>query len=115
MQLGDLLGPLPSFGLSPGQSAVAVPEGPHAMIMAFAGENVLQNVQSIAFLDLGSEDGVAVGDEFDYVNPDVGRGAVEGRLQVIGVRPHTATARIVSMDDVVFKRGLVVRLVRGMR
>jgi hypothetical protein len=115
MQLGDLVGPLPAYGLSPGQSAVAVAEGPHAMIMAFAGENVLQGPESIAFLDLGSEDGVAVGDEFDYVNPDAGPGEVEGRLQVIGVRPHTAAARIVGMDDVVFKQGLVVRLVREMR
>lgn len=115
MQLGDLVGALPTYELSPGRYPAPVPEGPHAMIMAFAGTNALQNVESIAFLDVGSEDGITLGDEFDYVNPDAGPGAVEGRLQVVGVHPWTAAARIVRMDDVVFKPGLVVRLVRKMR
>lgn len=115
MQLGDLVGPLPGYGLSLGQYAEPISEGAHAMIMGFADRNVLQNVESIAFLDVGANDGVTVGDEFDYLNPEAGRDVAEGRLQVVGVKPNMASARIVQMDDIVFRQGLVVQLVRKMR
>lgn len=114
MQFGDYVGPLPTYSLTAGQYAQAVSDGPHAMIMGFAGENVVQDVESVAFLDLGTDDGLAVGDEFDYVNPQAGDGIIEGRLQVVGVREGVASARIVHMDDVVFRQGLVVRLARKM-
>jgi LysM repeat protein len=115
MQLGDLVGPLPEYGLSIGQYAGPTEDDSHAMIMGFADLHVLQNVQSIAFLDVGADDGITIGDEFDYVNPEAGSDAVEGRLQVVGVKPNMASARIVEMDDVVFRQGLVVQLVRKMR
>ena len=115
MQLGDLVGLLPGYELSPGQYAGPASEEAHAMIMGFADLNVLQNVESIAFLDLGADHGITVGDEFDYVNPEAGQDVVEGRIQVVGVKPNMASARIVQMDDVVFRQGLVVQLVRKMR
>jgi LysM repeat protein len=115
MQFGDLVGPMPGHGLSPGQYPATISEGGHAMIMGFADRNVLQNVESIAFLDVGSDDGITIGDEFDYLNPEAGRGVAEGRLQVVGVKSGVASARIVQMDDVVFRQGLVVQLVRKMR
>lgn len=115
IQIGDLLGPLPELGLTPGQEAEPVDDGPWAMIVGFDRGSVLNDVNAIAFLDLGSEDGIAVGDEFDYVNPEAGAGHVEGRLQVVGVTSDGASARIVQMDDVVFRQGIAVRLARKMR
>lgn len=114
MTLGDLVRPLPVY-----EPTMERPEpvagGGEAMIMGFAGPNVLQDVGSIAFLDQGADDGVRIGDEYDYMNADAGAGVVEGRLQVVGTTSGIASARIVSMDDVIFKQGLVVHLARKMR
>ena len=53
--------------------------------------------------------------QFDYVEPEAGANEVDGRLLVVGVSSETASARIVQMDDVVFRQGLAVRLTRKMR
>jgi len=114
MTLGDLLRPLPEFEPTM-ERPQAVSGGGEAMIMGFAGPNVLQDIGSIAFLDQGADDGVRIGDEYEYLNPDAGTGVVEGRLQVVGTTSGIASARVVSMDDAVFHQGLVVRLARKMR
>jgi len=113
--LGDRLAPLPTYGVRPGQYAQDVSGGTEAMIMGFAGTAVLQDLGAVAFLDQGSDHGLGIGDEFEYVNPLAGRDEVEGRLQVVGVTAGTASARVVGMSDAVFKPGLVVRLARKMR
>jgi hypothetical protein len=115
VSLGDFVGPLPTYQLSLGQKAQQVATGPEAMIMGFAGRAELQDIGSVAFLDQGTDDGVGVGDEFVLFNAKAGAEAVEGRLQVVGVRSNTASARILTMDDVVFRQGVVVRLARKMR
>ena len=111
---GDRVGPLPEYGVEEGVYPEAVMDGPRAMIMGFAGFNEVQDVGSVAFLDLGSEQGIAIGDEFEYLNPLAGSNVVEGRLQVVGVRPGMASARIMEMDDAVFEQGIVVQLARRM-
>jgi len=111
---GDEVGPLPEYGVEEGVYPEAVMDGPRAMIMGFAGFNEVQDVGSVAFLDLGAEQGIAIGDEFEYLNPLAGSNVVEGRLQVVGVRPGMASARIMEMDDAVFEQGIVVRLARRM-
>lgn len=113
--LGDFIGPLPTFSLVLGQYAQDVSGGTAAMVMGFARGSQLQDLNDIAFLDLGSGDGIAVGDEFHLVNPDTGAHVVEGRLQVVGVSAQTSAARIVHMDDAVFMQGIVVRLAKKMR
>jgi hypothetical protein len=114
MTLGDLVRPLPEF-----RPSIDRPEpvsgGGEAMIMGFAGPNVLQDLGSIAFLDRGADNGVSIGDEYEFLNPAAGSGVVEGRLQVVGTTSGMAAARIVSMDDAVFRQGIVVRLARKMR
>lgn len=115
MSLGDQLTTLPAYELRPGQAAREVMGGSEAMVMGFAGLAELHDVGAVAFLDLGGDQGVTVGDEFEYVNPQAGSGVVEGRLQVVGVKGSTSSARIVSMSDVVFQQGLVVRLARKMQ
>jgi LysM repeat protein len=114
MTLGDLLRPLPEYEPTM-ERPQAVSVGGEAMIMGFAGPNVVQDVGSIAFLDQGADDGVRIGDEYAYLNAEAGAGVVEGRLQVVGTTSGIASARVVSMDDVVFHQGLVVRLARKMR
>lgn len=115
ISLGDFVGPLPSYALSLGQSAQDVSGGPEAMIMGFAGRAVLQDIGAVAFLDLGMDDGVSVGDEFVLYSAEAGADEVDGLLQVVGVKANMASARILSMDDVVFRQGVVVRLARKMR
>jgi hypothetical protein len=115
LTLGDYVRPLPEYTLRPGQEAEPVSGGAEAMIMGFAGPGVLHDVEGIAFLDQGSDDGVNIGDEYEYLNRDAGADVVEGRLQVVGLTPGMAAARILSMDDAVFHQGIVVRLARKMR
>jgi hypothetical protein len=115
IQLGDFVGPLPSYSLTPGEYAQDVSGGDKAMIMGFAGLAVVQDVGEVAFLDQGLSDGVTVGDEYALVNPALGSEPVEGRLRVVGVTRNVAAARIVQMNDVVFRQGVVVQLTRKMR
>ncbi len=115
IMLGDRLAPVPAYGLRSGQYAEDVAAGAEAMIMGFANMAELQDVGAMAFLDQGTDDGVGIGDEFEYVNRPAGADVVEGRIQVVGVTANVATARILSMDDAVFRQGLVVRLARKMR
>ncbi len=113
IQPGDLVRPVPSFNLQAGQYAQPISGGSEAMIMGFAGRQELNDLGHIAFLDLGSNDGVTHGDEFVLYGAEIG--APEGSLQVVGVTPTMAAARITSMVDDVFRQGVVVRLARKMR
>ena len=113
IQPGDLVRPVPTYTLQPGQYAQDIAGGSEAMIMGVAGRQELNNLGHIAFLDLGSDDGIVVGDEFVLFGSIAG--VQEGRLQVVGVTPNTASARIVALVDDVFQQGVVVRLARKMR
>ena len=113
IQPGDFVRPVPSFTLQPGQYAQEISGGSEAMIMGFAGRQELNDLGHIAFLDLGSNDGITHGDEFVLFGAAIG--APEGSLQVVGVTPTMAAARITSMVDDVFRQGVVVRLARKMR
>jgi hypothetical protein len=113
--VGDFIGPLPSFPLVLGQYAQDVSGGTAAMVMGFARGSQLQDLNDIAFLDLGSGDGINLGDEFFLMNPDAGANVVEGKLQIVGVSAETSAARIVGMTDAVFRQGIVVRLAKKMR
>lgn len=113
IQAGDLVRPVPSYTLQPGQYAQEITGGSEAMLMGAAGRQEVNNLGHIAFLDLGSDDGIVIGDEF-VLYGSLG-GAREGRLQVVGVTSNTASARIVAMVDDVFHQGVVVRLARKMR
>ena len=114
IELGDWVGELPEYGLVEGRYAQPAGRAEHAMIVGFAGFNEVHDIGSVAFLDLGADQGIALGDEFEYLNPLAGSDVVEGRLQVVGVRSGVASARILEMDDAVFEQGVVVRLARTM-
>jgi hypothetical protein len=75
---------------------------------------VLTDIGHIAFLDLGSDDGIVIGDEFVLYGRAIPT-AQDGSLQVVGVTETMAAARVVSMADNVFHQGVVVRLAKKMR
>src|SRR5690606_34094230 len=97
IQPGDMVRPVPTYTLQPGVYPQEVAGGSEAMIMGFAGRQVINDLGHIAFLDLGSDDGITVGDEFILYGDRVS--APRGALQVVGVTRNMASARIVSMVD----------------
>jgi hypothetical protein len=117
VMLGDFVVPAPAYELSPNHRTAPAEAGVTATIIGFREEHELQSLGDVAFLDLGSGDGIGVGDEFVVV---VGAGAgwsgeTQGRLQVVGVQAATAAARIVEVSAPVFVPGLTVRLDKRMR
>lgn len=111
---GDFVRPLMTFEERRGVYAEEVSGGSEAMVMGFAGGHVLTDIGHIAFLDLGSDDGVTIGDEFILFGDAIPT-AREGTLQVVGVTGTMASARVLSMRDDVFRQGVVVRLAKKMR
>lgn len=111
---GDFVGPLPSYDLRPGQSTQAVSSGPRAMVMAMADPGEIAGMGEVVFLDLGANDGIALGDEFEVRDWREGGHMLEGALQVVGVQPRTSSARVVYLKDDVVKQGVVVRLAKKM-
>ena len=114
IMIGDLVRPLTTFEERRGVYADEVSGGSEAMIMGFAGGQVLTDIGHIAFLDLGSDDGVTIGDEFVLFGEAIPTSR-EGTLQIVGVTETMASARVLSMRDDVFRQGVVVRLVKKMR
>lgn len=114
IQAGDLVRALPTYTAQRGVYAQEVSGGSEAMIMGFAGQQVITDVGHIAFLDLGSDDGIAIGDEF-VLYSDAVPTETHGALQVVYTTPTTASARVLNMDDDVWKQGVIVRLARKMR
>lgn len=113
IQNGDLIGALPPYSMVAGQYAADVTGGSEAMIMGFGGRAQLNDIGQHAFLDLGTDHGIGLGDEFVLFS-DAVRTEVRGRLQVVGLTPTSSTARILALTDDVFRQGVIVRLVRQM-
>lgn len=113
MQPGDLVGALPAYAITVGERAEDVSGGSEAMIMGAAGPQQLNDLGHHLFLDLGTDHGISVGDEF-VLYSDAVTSDVRGRLQVVGVMPTSSTARISAMSDDIFHQGVIVRLVRQM-
>jgi hypothetical protein len=112
---GDLVRPVPGYTLTDGQRAEPVSGGSESVILGFEGRDALHEPGSIAFLDIGADDGVAIGDVFELFDRTAGTGVTSGALRVVGVTSHGAAARIVQMDADVFNSGVVVQLTRKMR
>lgn len=110
--LEDLVTVAPEHPARPGVHPVPVENGLEATIIAFARPHELQIRGDVGYLDVGSANGVAVGDEFVAVaaRGEEWSGTIAGRLQVISVRDRTAAVRILSQDGAIFRAGLPVRL-----
>ena len=113
IQPGDFVRPVPSYTLEQGATAQGISGGSEAMVMGFAGRQGINDLGHIAFLDLGSDDGIAIGDEF-VLYGEATTERPRGSLQVVGTTETMAAARIMSMVDDVFHQGVIVRLVRKM-
>lgn len=109
--------------LSSGDRPQPVDDGPTGEIIEFQVEQPLYGVGDVAFLDLGVEDGVAVGDEVVvYLPPQRVRTAGSrrtpsepiARLRVVRVTDRTATARVIGLRHPVLEPELPVRLVGKM-
>lgn len=114
IQPGDLVRPVPTYTPQPGRYAEEISGGSEAMVMGLAGQQVLSDLGHIAFLDLGADDGIVIGDEF-VLYGDAVPTARRGALQVVGVSQNTSAARITGMVDDVFHQGVIVRLAKKMR
>ena len=111
---GQFVRPVPAYDLSVGDYADPVSGGDAAMVMGFGNGASISAPGQVAFLDLGTDDGIALGDEFTlYSTFDTE--AVEGVLQVVGLSDETSAARVVRIRDAVFEQGVVVRLTKKMR
>jgi hypothetical protein len=96
--------PAEKFTAPGGARAVPVTEGVHATFLGGNGRQDMKAPQMVVFLDKGREDGVAAGDLFEIRRraqrlPD-GRQLINdvmATLQVVHVRDHSATGRLLNV------------------
>lgn len=122
MQTGNYLIPMDSFP-SLYDTPVSVSDGPEGELIEFELPQPLIGLADRAFLSLGGNAGVKVGDEFAALlprrRPDTNRAEALpprpiARMIVTRVMPNTATARIVHLEEAALRPGLPVRLIRRM-
>jgi len=119
--VGNEVTMLERFQLERGVFAEPVGTGPSGELVAFLDEQWVPSIEDIAFIDVGRDGGVVVGDEFEiYVSS---RRSPEGfRLpeehiatgRVVRVTEETATLRVIEMEYAGIAEGLPVRLIRKM-
>ncbi len=101
----------------PPVGAVPADVGVTGRILGIANRGPLLGLTEVAFLDVGAEQGIGVGDEFVTFAPNVENAASasvddgQALLRVVQVRPKTSTAVVVRMRDVGTIDGARVRLV----
>lgn len=103
---------LPPVGVDP----LPVESNLVATILDFAQDRPMQGLGAIVFLDVGSDQGIAIGDVFQAFVEEVGptRGSEAARLQVTLVQGDRSTARVVSVTHPTLRPGNRVRLVEKM-
>ena len=116
VDVGDHVVRLPSYPLRAGVSAAPTEDGPDGRIVTFQHDHLVQSLGSVAYIDLGEEAGIRVGDEFEVFagarqNWD---GDAIGRLQVVGVHADHSAARIIRLDAPLFVDGLRIHRVARM-
>ncbi len=101
----------PPVGAVPAEAAVT------GRILGIASKGPLLGLSEVAFLDVGAEQGIGIGDEFVTFAPNVSNAAAaslddgQALLRVVQVRPKMSTAVVVRMRDVGTVKGAQVRLV----
>jgi hypothetical protein len=117
MLLGDLVRPLPPFVPVTADAVIDASTGMEANVLSYATEREVQLLGAFAFLDVGSDDGVRIGDEYVLIGGPNGAwpGQVEGRVKVVSVLQEVSTARIVHLENPVFVTGVRLRPDRRVR
>lgn len=116
-QVGDLLIPAGSPG-NVGHALENVQGGVVARLLGFESPQPLLGSEDVVFLDRGSDEGVAVGDEFAVFptsTADPASALVSDRLVVVRVVrtfAHTSSARVITTRDVGTAPNAPARLVR---
>jgi hypothetical protein len=103
---------LPPVGVSP----LGVESNLVAIILDFAAERPIQGLGASVFLDVGSDQGIAIGDVFQALVEEAGPtlGSEAARLQVTLVQEDRSTARVISVTHPTLRHGNRVRLVEKM-
>ncbi|NNF28277.1 MAG: LysM peptidoglycan-binding domain-containing protein [Gemmatimonadetes bacterium] len=117
VQVGDLVDRLPAFPLEPGVYPSEVSSDVEGEIVGFGNPQELYGHADIAFISIGRDAGLELGDELEVRPPgrdgDWPEDAV-GQVQVLRVDDYRASVRIIGVDNPVFTEGARVRLVRKM-
>jgi LysM repeat protein len=106
-----------SYPEPPPVGAVPAEAGVTARILGIANRGPLLGLTEVAFLDVGAEQGIGLGDEFVTFAPNVSNPAAasiddgQALLRVVQARPNSSTAVVVRMRDVGTVDGAQVRLV----
>lgn len=117
LELGHRVGLLGDFPLSPGVHASPTDTGLRGSVLAFRDRKEIYLPGDQALLDLGSADGLAVGDELvGLVGDEEGwEGQPVARFQVIAVSDDTSTVQLLSSESPsAVRSGLSVVLDRKM-
>jgi hypothetical protein len=117
---GDQVAYAQPYDERPGVFPEPVEGGPSGELLAFLDRQPVVAVEDVAFIDVGRDQGVTIGDEFEiYLSERRTRGlrlpqehVAVGR--VVRVTDRTATLRLIRMRHPTIEPGLPVRLVRKM-
>lgn len=120
VEVGDVVVPVESFPIRGTARPRAVNPDLQGRILAFQELRPLQRTESIVFLDIGRDAGVAVGDEFEAYEPPTGRRwgtrpeLTVARMQVVRVTGGTASVRVTELEQPRIAVGQAVRRVARM-
>lgn len=100
---------------------VPVENGAVGEVIAARDVTAVTNHRDVVFIDLGSSDGVSLGDIFEVLRP-IGGEAPDGgmatrqvaQLQIVRVRENSASGLVISIRNIGTGSGAPVRLVRKM-
>ncbi|NIR42518.1 MAG: LysM peptidoglycan-binding domain-containing protein [Gemmatimonadetes bacterium] len=121
IQVGNTVTGLEFFEMERGVFAEAVPSGPEGELVALLDNQFVPGVGDYAFVNVGRDQGLVLGDEFEvYVSDRESRlgyrvpeePIAEGR--VVRVTERTATIRLFKQEHPSIAIGLPVRLIRKM-
>ncbi len=122
VSIGDWAVAAEPFDARPGVFAQPVATGPTAELIEFEVRNQpVPSVEDIIFIDIGRNQGVVIGDEFELYLPQRESAggyklpeAVIGRARVVRTTEETATLRVIRQRFPAIAVGLPVRLVAKM-
>ena len=117
VRIGDIIDRLPPFRLEPGTYPTDVSSGVEGEIVGFGSEQELYGHGDVAFISMGANAGLTMGDELEVRPPrdeDNWPADAVGQVQVLRVQDYMASVRIIGVENPVFVKGARVRLVRKM-